>query len=262
VDGPRLVVVLVGPKFGGNVGSVARAMRNFGLEELWLVEPAPPLDDPDARRMAMHAWDILDRARRFPSFEAARQELDLAVGTASDLAANEKRDYIRVPLRLREFAHRLPEVKGTVGLVFGPEDFGLTNAEVERCDLLVTIPANLRHPSLNLSHAVAVVCYEVTESRHPVKRPRQASREEQEKLIEFVDRILDHLELPEHRKRITLLTWRKLMGRALMSRWEYHRVMGVLNGALRGLEELRRQGRRVRELERVTGARKGTRPPR
>lgn len=255
--GPRIVVVLVGPKYGGNVGSVARAMVNFGLAELWLVSPAPPADDKDARRMAMHSWHVLDAARRFDTFEQCRRELDLAVGTASDLASNEKRDYIRVPLRVREFAERVNEVKGTVGLVFGPEDFGLTNEQVEACDALVTIPAAPEHPSLNLSHAVAVALYELTQSRHAVKRPRPASREEQDKMLEFVDRLLDHLGLPEHRKRTTRLSWQRMMGRAMMSRWEYHRIMGVLNGALRAMEELERQGKPVKSLRKVSRRRPG-----
>lgn len=252
--------MLVAPKHGGNVGSIARAMRNFGLEELWLVEPCKV--DDDARRMAMHAWDLLDRARLFPSLEAVRKELDLAVGTASDVAVNEKRDYLRMPLRLREFALHAWELKGTVGLVFGPEDFGLTNEQLELCDVLVTIPAAPQHPSLNLSHAAAVVFYELTESRHAVKRPRQASREEVEKMLEFIDRILGHLELPEHRRRTTRLTFQRMLGRAMMSRWEYHRMMGVFNGAVRAMEELRRQGRSVRSLARVRDAPEAAGPAR
>ncbi|HEV8361193.1 MAG TPA: RNA methyltransferase [Candidatus Thermoplasmatota archaeon] len=256
---PRLVVVLVRPKHPGNVGSVARVLRNFGLEELWLVEPCALGED--ARRMAMHAWDLLDRARTLDRLEDALEDLDLAVGTASDLASNEKHDYIRVPMALRAFGDRVHELEGTVGLVFGPEDFGLTNAELELCDALITIPAHPQHPSLNLSHAVAVVCYELTQARHPVKRPRQASREEQEKLLEFVDRILDHLQLPEHRKRTTRLTFRKLLGRAMLSKWEYHRLMGVFNGALRAMEEVHRQGKSVRGLRRVHDQPGRKRPP-
>jgi tRNA C32,U32 (ribose-2'-O)-methylase TrmJ len=127
----------------------------------------------------------------------------------------------------------------------------LTNEDVKACDSLVTIPASPKHPSLNLSHAVAVVAYELTESKHPVKRPRAASRQEVEKMLEFLDRILDHMNLPEHRRRTTTLTFRKLLGRAMMSKWEYHRMMGVFNGALRAMEEVRRQGKTVRGLRRV-----------
>lgn len=257
--GPRFVVVLVGPKYPGNVGAVARAMRNFGLEELWLVKP-PELGE-DARRMAMHAWDVLDKARTFATFEDCLAELDLAVGTASDLASNDKHDYIRIPLRVREFATKAWEMKGTIGIVFGPEDFGLTNADLAQCDVLVTIPADQRHPSLNVSHAAAVVFYELTESKHHVKRPRQASREETDKMLEFVERILVHLDLPEHRRRTTMLTFRKLLGRAMMSRWEYHRLMGVFNGALRAMEEVHRQGKTVRGLRRVHDQPGRKRPP-
>lgn len=257
--GPRFVVVLVKPKYSGNVGSVARAMLNFGLEELWLVDPCPV--DDEGRRMAMHSWHVLDNARTFPTLEAALAEVDMAVGTASDLALNEKRDYLRMPMRVRDFADKAWEMKGTIALLFGPEDFGLTNEDLEACDVLVTIPADQRHPSLNLSHAVAVVCYEVMQQRLPVKRPRQASRDEVEKMLEFLDRILDHLQLPEHRRRTTTLTFRKLVGRAMMSKWEYHRLMGVLNGSLRAMEEIARQGKTVRGLRRVHDQPGRKRPP-
>jgi TrmH family RNA methyltransferase len=259
MHGARFVVVLVAPKYGGNVGSVARVCRNFGVEDLWLVGAADTGDE--AHRMAMHSWDLLDKARRFPTLEACLQELDLAVGTASDVASNEKRDYLRMPLRLRDFAQRCNEIKGTVGVLFGPEDFGLTNEQLEACDLLVTIPTAPAHPSLNLSHAVAVCLYELTESRHVVKRPRPASREEVEKMLEFLDRILDHLDIPDHRRRTTLLTFRKLAGRAMMSKWEYHRMMGVFNGALRAMEEVRRQGKSVRGLRRLRDQPGRKRPP-
>jgi TrmH family RNA methyltransferase len=182
------------------------------------------------------------------------------VGTASDVAVNEKRDYLRMPLRLRELAPRAGEVQGTVGLVFGPEDSGLTNEDLELCDLLVTIPTAEAHASLNLSHAVAVVCYELTEHRHAVKRPRAASREDQQLMLHFLDRILDHLELPEHRRRTTRLTFQRMLGRAMMSRWEYHRMMGVFNGALRAMEALRAQGRTVKGSPKVRPAAKARKP--
>lgn len=257
--GPRFVVVLVRPKYAGNIGSTARAMHNFGLEELWLVDPCPL--EEHGRKMAMHAWHVLDQARTFPTLEAALAELDLAVGTASDLVENEKRDYLRMPMVLRDFATRAWEMKGTIGVLFGPEDFGLTNEELEQCEALVTIPASAKHPSLNLSHAVAVVCYELTQHKHPVKRPRQASREEVEVMMGFVERILTHMQLPEHRRLTTTRTFRRLLGRAMMSKWEYHRVMGVLNGAIRAMEELERQGKKVRALRRVERKPRGKAPP-
>jgi tRNA C32,U32 (ribose-2'-O)-methylase TrmJ len=153
-----------------------------------------PRDD-EARRYAKHAWHVLDQARTFATVSEALADLDMAVGTASDLALNEKRDYERIAMRVRDFAERAAEMKGTIGLLFGPEDDGLTN--------------------------------------------------------EFMARILEHLELPEHRRRTTLLTFRKVLGRAMLSRWEYHRLMGVFNGALRAMEEVQRQGKTVRGLRRV-----------
>lgn len=229
---PHYRVVLVEPKSQGNVGSVARAMKNFGLADLVLVRP-PPLGD-EARGRAMHAWDVVEGARHVASFEEAIQGVDFVVGTSARIPASEK-SHVRNPVEARDLAGRLAERSGTVALCFGREDFGLFNEELEKCDLLVTIPTSDDYRSLNLSHAVAVVLYELYLQRlsGPVKHVSPMSEEMKLALYGAMDLLIDQLDLPEHKVRNTRIVYRRLFGRAVPSAWEFFVFMGIVSNVLK-----------------------------
>ena len=229
---PSFRVILVEPKHEGNVGAVARAMKNFGLEDLILVEP--PMLGNEARGRAMHAWDLVERARIVETFEEATRGCDFVVGTSARIPADEK-NHLRNPIAARDLPSRLAPMGGTVGLAFGREDFGLLNDELERCDLLVTIPTSDAYKSLNLSHATAVVLYELYTQARPeaVKILTPMSGEMKETFQRTMDRLIDELGLPEHKVRNTKRVYRKVLGRAVPGAWEYFVLMGVLTGSLR-----------------------------
>lgn len=231
---PAYRVILVEPKFQGNVGSVARAMKNFGFDQLVLV--APPTLGDEAQGRAMHAWDLVQQARQVDSFQAAIQGCDFVVGSSARIPLDEK-SHLRNPISVEELPARLVPMAGTVGLCFGREDFGLVNEELELCDLLVTIPTSDRYKSLNLSHAVAVTLYEFFRQGHPeaVKRLTPMSEEMKLTFQKTFDQLIEKLGLPKHKERNTKRVYRKLLGRAVPSAWEYFVLMGVLSGALRKL---------------------------
>ncbi|HIE10693.1 MAG TPA: RNA methyltransferase [Kiritimatiellae bacterium] len=151
-------IVLVKPIYGGNIGAVARVMKNMGLRDLALVTPRPDVDWNEARRRAYRALDVLENARRFPSLEEAVGDCGLVAGTTA--RGGLYREHARTP---REWAPRLLEaaLDTAVALVFGPEDRGLTNEEIAECTQVIQIPSSHDYPSLNLSHAVMVCCYEL-----------------------------------------------------------------------------------------------------
>jgi len=144
-------IVLVRTKDSTNVGAAARAMKNFGLDDLWLVAPRCRVDDR-ARALAANAADLLERVRVVDDLEEALAGLRTVAGTSA--RARRAPSYrVATP---REAAPLL--VEGT-GVLFGPEDHGLSNEELTRCQLHVVIPtAGLA--SLNLAQAVLVVAYE------------------------------------------------------------------------------------------------------
>jgi tRNA/rRNA methyltransferase len=162
-------VVLVEPQHAGNIGGVARAMKNMALSRLVLVNPADHLA-MEARMMAMHAFDILQQAQVVGTLSAAVADAGYVVGTTRRLGKSRQAHQTSrsvAPLIL-ELAASNP-----VALVFGREDSGLTNDELERCHELVCIPAHPTFGSLNLAQAVLLVCYElyVTTASQPLLTP-------------------------------------------------------------------------------------------
>lgn len=230
---PEFCVILVEPKYSGNVGSVARCMKNFGLRKLYLVNPCH-LDDT-AYVMAMHARDILDEAEVFSSFDDVLKRVDLSVATSSVIEEHRKA-CLRKAYTLKEFAEEVKNFDGKVGLIFGREDYGLLNDEIKRCDAFVTVPTSKEYPSLNLSHAVAVVLYELFSQEFDRRvKDRNIGTVEKEKMMGFFIRILDSIDYPEHKREKLEITFRRVLARAKLTELEYHALMGVLNEVLERL---------------------------
>ena len=154
-------VVLVETSHPGNVGAVARAMKNMGLSELVLVRPKS-FPDPEASARASGATDVLERARVVPDLLAGIADCGLVVATT----ARDRDPAVRV-LDVREAAVRVVETaaRGPVALLFGNERIGLTNEELAHAHLLLRIPANPEYSSLNLAMAVQLVAYEIYRAR-------------------------------------------------------------------------------------------------
>ena len=151
-------IVLVRPLYAGNVGSVARAMLNCGLERLVVVEPPWDTWPDDARRMASGADAVLDSARRASSVAEALAPYVLAAATTA-----RARSEGPAPLTHREALPQLvaAATSGPVAVVFGPEDRGLSAEEMDACALRIRIPTSPLHSSLNLSQAVLLIAHEL-----------------------------------------------------------------------------------------------------
>jgi tRNA/rRNA methyltransferase/tRNA (cytidine32/uridine32-2'-O)-methyltransferase len=148
--------VLMRPRNAENLGAAARALKNCGLSDwVWVT---PEVEDlGPARRLAVHAEDVLDAARRADTLEEAVADCVWVVGTSSRKVEGKR----RLPPRAvgEELVTRAAQ--GTVAVVFGDERSGLTNAEVERCHDLSAVPTAPEQPSINLAQAVLLYAYEV-----------------------------------------------------------------------------------------------------
>lgn len=134
---------------------------------------------------------------------------------------------------LEDFAKKIFDVEGKVGLVFGREDYGLFNEEIADCDIMLKIPTSESYSSLNLSHAVTVVLYSIyLKKAYIPKRRRSLGSLEKEKLYEFFGQLLDDIDYPPHKKEHTKIMFKRIMGRAIPSKWEYHTLMGVFSKTL------------------------------
>lgn len=198
---PRLVVILVEPRTPGNVGMVARAMRNFGVEELRLVNPCDHLA-PEARKFAVEAAPLLEAARRYPDLGAALADCPWAV--AATRRSGKRRGGSLLPVV--EVPGLLASLGGEdrLALVFGREDCGLASDEVALCSHTATIPTPGSLGSLNLAQAVLLFLYEATRTPSPparsAPRPGQAALDP---LLHQVASVLDRVAFlnphrPEH----------------------------------------------------------------
>jgi tRNA/rRNA methyltransferase len=150
-------VVLIAPQHSGNIGGVARAMKNMALSRLVLVNPVDHLA-MEARMMAMHAFDILQQAQVIGTLSQAVADAGYVVGTTRRLGKSRQAQQTS-----RSIAPLILELAASnpVSLVFGREDSGLTNDELAQCHELISIPAHPTFGSLNLAQAVLLVCYEL-----------------------------------------------------------------------------------------------------
>ncbi len=224
----NLRVVLVKPKYEGNVGSVARAMKNFGFHDLVLVNPCKIEDFGSA--MASHARDVLQMSKSFSTLPEALEGVNLVVGTTGKRLENEQhhlRLHLRAPcLTPAELAKKLNGKEGEVALLLGREDCGLCSEELAICDLVVSIPTNQEYPIMNLSHAAAVLFYEL--SRVENGSLDLAKRETLLLLLERSRKLLQEVSYPEHKLEFTMLMLRRVFGRAELTEREARTLLGVI----------------------------------
>lgn len=222
-------VVLMEPQTPGNIGAIARLMGNFSIENLYLVDPVQ-IDD-EAEKRAMHAKDVLENAEIVDDYEGLVSRFDLVIGT-SGINTEKRKKFLRKAETAEDLAESLSDYEGEVALVFGREDKGLNNEELKKCDRLVRIPASEDYPILNLSHAVGIVLYEIFKEKGDeiVKHEEFSSeKSERERLHRSFSDILDEIRYPEHKHDRTEIMFRRILGRASLTKWEYHRLMGVFS---------------------------------
>jgi tRNA/rRNA methyltransferase len=220
---PDIDIVLVSPLYEGNVGFAARVMKNFGFFRLVLVDPCPIGDEAHSR--AAHAADVLDGAEVCTIEDIfARSNIVVATtGSVSKSVCTPMRMPFFTPEKLRE---HISTLDGRVSILFGRENWGLSNEEVKRSDLICTIPTTEEYPILNLSHAVCVLCYEL--SYLPRPEFALASPFEMGHLYRHIDRFLDAISHPAFKRENTMIMIRRILGRASLTTREASTLHGLL----------------------------------
>jgi TrmH family RNA methyltransferase len=244
----QIDVVLVRPKEDGNVGAVARVARNFGADRVVLVASRAKVGSV-ARRRAMAGLPLLRTALRVRSFDAAIGEADFVIGT-TDMSTGRSNAYLRRSVSPERLGEMVRTLEGRVAIVFGPEDNGLSREELLRCDLLVHIPARREYPTLNLSHAAAIVLYAVHRARGPTDPETTPAPEvvelngpEKELFLERLGELLARTGYPAHKRRGLILLFRRVLGRATPSEAELRMMLGLFKSYGRALDR-RQHGRR------------------
>ena len=236
-------VAVVDAATPGNVGTIARSMKNFGCSELLLVDP-PELDpDGEAYGFAGQAReDILPNAREI-TFDQLLERYHTVACTAT---TNENdSSHVRYPAKTpAELAESLRGVDSDTCLVFGRERVGLTNDELERLDEICSIPASADYPVLNLGQAATVVLYEMREltverDQHPEALHARADDRAIEGLHDEFGRFLAVIGHPEEKRHRGRRLFRRLVGRAHPTGRETKTLRGVFRRARQRIERSR-----------------------
>jgi len=188
----RLAVILCEPQSPGNIGAVARAMANFGVSDLRLVNPCEHLH-PEAKKFAVGASHLLGSARVYSDLPAARADLHMTIATTR--RSGRLRGQLLDSTELPELIATLP-VETTIGLVFGREDCGLSSDQVAQCTHAARVVTSSEVGSLNLAQALLLILYELARSPDNAQRtearlmPQQA---ELDGLFAELDDILERI---------------------------------------------------------------------
>lgn len=235
-------VILVRPRFPENIGMTARAMANMGASDLVLIKPERWEKEKAAPLATPQGMPLVESARLAGSLAEALADCTAAVGATARTGGRRKE--LLCPEQAAIFAGKTAREGGRVALVFGPEDRGLGNAEVDLCTELVTIPTRSGHSSLNLAQAVLVLLYECVKAdmalpfapgengvlKRPCARPgsRRATLKEEAALFSALEETLlaiDHL--PKENTGWFMQPVRRFLRKSRLRRHEFDMLMGV-----------------------------------
>jgi len=251
-------IILVEPEKEGNIGSVARSIKNFGFKHLILVNPLVSLGD-EAKNYAVHAVDVLDGAEivRFPDddestkasvFKSMFKRFDIVAGTSCRIF--KEQTLHRIPVKIDAFIEGLSRVAGLnkskIAMVFGNERTGLMNYILNQVDQLVTIPTSNAYPSLNLAHAVTIFLYEISKlltSGNTRGEIALAPKLKLEVFLDYFDELIELTRTPGHKVEKTRRAFKSMVARAHISSRELFLLMGVFRTAV----DLAKAGRGCKE---------------
>ncbi len=222
-------IVVMNPLYGGNVGSICRAMANMGLSDLALVQPER-LNMEEAQMMACHATDILENRTEYDKLADAVADCGLVVGTTARKGLY--RQHARTP---REWAGKVvTEINNgvKVALLFGREDNGLTNEELAICTQIIQIPTTEECSSLNVAQAVMVCCYEVFLATGTYEPPQEKTPEASSNLRERMfamwrKTLLSIGFMKEDKADHMMLGLRRILSRGTLTVDDVHILMGI-----------------------------------
>ena len=153
----KFAFILVKPQLGENIGACARSMKNFGFNKLHIVSPKINFPNHKAKATSVGAFDVINKAKVFNTTEEAISNFDIIVSLSA-----RRRDINKKHISLNDFLKIAEKRKNSnFGLMFGPEASGLSNQDLSFSNYILQIPTSPKFKSLNLSHSVTVICYEI-----------------------------------------------------------------------------------------------------
>jgi tRNA/rRNA methyltransferase len=225
--------ILVNPQLGENIGSCARALKNFGFSNLNIVAPRDPWPNTKARMTSVGAYNIIQKAKVYKDVSEAVKKFDLIFASTA-----RKRDINKKHISIINFTKLLSKYKRTnIGIMFGAEASGLSNHDLSLSNFIIQIPTSSKLTSLNLSHAVIIICYEIYKSVHLSKFKKEimltklTSKSSIKNLIKFLEKMLDKNKFfkPPEKKKSMILNINNIFGRLELSDKELRILFSVFS---------------------------------
>lgn len=220
-------IILLEPEHEGNVGAVCRVMANFGFFSLVIVNPKCDLDKDEFYRRAKHSKGKIqiNIVSKFPKY-------DILVGTTARINTDYNVD--RSAVLCEELPSKLVPAmkKSRIGVLFGREGIGLKNEEIQKCDFVVTINSSKEYSTLNLSHAVAIILYELHKKMKTAKIADQIEpmhSVDKKQLLKMINSIIDDFDFQSsYKKDLQKKMWKNVFSKAVLTRREAFGIMGLL----------------------------------
>tara|TARA_B100001971_G_scaffold59939_1_gene55032 strand:- start:64 stop:789 length:726 start_codon:yes stop_codon:yes gene_type:complete len=228
----KIYFILVRPQMGENIGSVARAIKNFNIKYLRIVNPRCNWPSQKALATSVGAKDILKSAKIYNSIEKAIGDLDIIFASTSRIRKVNKKI-----ISILDFKKKV-EKKRKIGILFGPEDSGLSNDEISYANYLVKIPTNKKFSSLNLSHSAIIFCFELFQYFSNKKaiyksgyKSSVAKKSEVNKFLSFIINKLDKKGFlqPDHKRKSMIRNINNIFHRLNLSEQEIRILLGIFS---------------------------------
>jgi tRNA/rRNA methyltransferase len=228
----NIYFILVRPQMGENIGSVARAIKNFNIKHLRIVNPRCHWPNQKALATSVGAKDILKSTKVYDSIEKSIGDLDIIFASTSRIRRINKK-----VISILDLKNKVKK-KRKIGILFGPESSGLSNDEISYADYLVKIPTNKNFSSLNLSHSAIIFCFEIFQYFSNKKaiyksgyRSLVANKSEVNKFLGFIVSRLDKKGFlqPDHKRKSMIRNISNIFHRISLSEQEIRILLGIFS---------------------------------
>jgi len=225
--------ILVNPQLGENIGACARALKNFGFSNLNIVSPRDPWPNTKAKMTSVGAYNIIQKAKIYKNVSDAVKKFDLIFASTA-----RKRDVNKKHISIINFVKLLSKHKNSnIGIMFGPEASGLSNHDLSLSNFIIQIPTSKKLTSLNLSHAVIVICYEIYKSLNLSEFKKEkvltklTSKSSIKNLIKYLEEMLDKKKFfkPLEKKKSMILNINNIFGRLELSDKELRILFSIFS---------------------------------
>ena len=228
----NIYFILVRPQLGENIGAVARAIKNFNIKYLRIVNPRCNWPNQKALATSVGAKDILKLAKIYDSLEKSIGDLDIVFASSSRIRKVNKKI-----ISVSNLKTKIKKEK-KVGILFGPEASGLSNDEISCADYLVKIPTNKNFSSLNLSHSTIIFCFELfkhfSEKKNEYKTGYKSTVAKKSEVNKFLNFIIEGLDKkgflqPNHKRKSMIRNINNIFHRTNLSEQEIRILLGIFS---------------------------------